>query len=143
MTDAEFFEIVGYLASQIRGTKLDIETHPSRRESLEAQYITITGEVLHEDNINYYVWDEDTNKWGAELRIYFNGNLTTMPTTLGDLRRTSIPSDKYENRVNKNALIWRLIACGFRVGNGQNDSLIRSYVPEEYMQDFENGFNIT
>jgi len=142
MTDNEFFEILGYLASPLRNTKLDIETHPRRRRTLESQYELLTGDQLQEDNVNYYIWDHTTNKWGAELRIYFNGNLTTMPTILSDFRRTSRPGNGYDNRINRNDLIWELITCGFRVGNGQNDSLIRSDVPEEYMEVFENGFNI-
>lgn len=36
MTEAELFGIVGYLASQIRSTKLDIETHPNKSENFEA-----------------------------------------------------------------------------------------------------------
>ncbi len=143
MTGNEFFEILGYLASPLRNTKLDIETHPRRRLTLEPQYELLTGDQLQEDNVNYYVWDEDANKWGAELRIYYNGNLTIMPTILSDLRRTARPGDGYENRINSKDLVWKLITYGFRVGNGQDESLVRSYVPEGYMEVFENGFNIT
>lgn len=142
MTDTEFFEIVGYLTSQIRGTKLDIETHPSRRESLEEQYNAITGEILQEDNINYYVWDEETNKWGAELRIYFNGNLETMPVQLAEIRVSYRPGSGYNNRVNNNDFVWRLIEYGFRARNEQDHIQIREYVPNQFMADFEDGLGI-
>ena len=142
MTEAEFFGIVGYLASQIRSTKLDIETHPNGRENLESRYNTLAGEILQEDNINYYVWDEDTNKWGAELRIYFNGNLETMPAQLASMRVSSRPRSGHNNRVNNNDFIWRLIEYGFKASDEQDYVQIRIHIPNEFIVDFENGFNI-
>lgn len=142
MTENEFFEILGYLASPTRNVKLDIETHPRKRESIESKYLELTGEELQEDNVNYYVWEEDTNKWGGELRIYFNGDLEYMPIYLRNIRVTSRPGYGYENRINNKDLVWDLIEYGFRIGNGQNHGPIRSHVPEGFMSDFEDGFNI-
>lgn len=143
MTENEFFEILGYLSSPHRNTKLDIETHPRRRASLEQQYQLLTGDELQEDNANFYIWDEDVNKWGAELRIYFSGNIAVMPTHLSNLRVNSRPDDGYGNRINNKDLVWDLISHGFRVSNGQDETLIRSHVPDIFIDDFENGFNIT
>lgn len=66
----DFFTILGYLASDERATKLDIETHPNQQQILEQRYGRLTGMRLVQDDINYYVWSEDANKWGSELRIY-------------------------------------------------------------------------
>lgn len=142
MTQNEFFEIIGYLTSPVRNTKLDVETHPRTRQKFENNYFQRTGEVPIEDNVNYYIWDETTDKWGSEMRLYFNGNLSTMPTLLREIRVSSRPSSGYDHRVNNNEFVWRLIDHGFLLGNGQNTTRIRERVPEEHQSDFESGFNI-
>lgn len=142
MTQNEFFEIVGYLTSPVRNTKLDVETHPRTRQKFENNYFQRTGEVPIEDNVNYYIWDETTDKWGSEMRLYFNGNLSTMPTLLREIRVSSRPGSGYDHRVNNNEFVWRLIDHGFLLGNGQNTTRIRARVPEEHQSDFESGFNI-
>lgn len=142
MNENEFFMILGYLASPQRATKLDIETHPRRRQSLEHRYSQATGQVPVVDNSNYYVWEPSTNKWGAELRIYFNGNLSTMPSALQEMRVASRPGFGYEHRINNNDFIWDLIDYGFLLGDGQNLNRISDQVPEELRSDFEDGLGI-
>lgn len=142
MNEDEFFMILGYLASPQRATKLDIETHPRRRQSLERRYSQATGQVPVVDNSNYYVWEPGANKWGAELRIYFNGNLSTMPSALQEMRVSSRPGFGYEHRINNNDFIWDLIDYGFLLGDGQNLNRISDQVPEEFRSDFEDGLGI-
>lgn len=143
MTENEFFEILGYLSSPSRNTKLYIETHPRRRATLEEQYQSLTGDELEEDNINYFILQGEADKRGAELRIYFNGDIATIPTHLSDIRVGSRPGDGYQNRINNNSFVFRLIEHGFRVGNGQDYALISPLVPEDFITEFENGFSIT
>lgn len=142
MTENEFFRILGYLSSPKRATKLDIETHPRRRQSLERRYSQATGQIPVVDNANYYVWEPSTNKWGAELRIYFNGNRSTMPAALQEIRVAPRPGFGYEHRVNNNDFVWDLIDYGFLLGDRQNFNRIRDQVPEEFRSDFEDGFGI-
>jgi len=142
MTQTEFFQILGYLSSPKRSTKLDIETHPRRRQSLEHRYSHATGQTIDVGNPNYYVWEPSTNKWGSELRIYFNGDLSYMPAALQDIRVDPRPGFGYEHRVNNNNFVWDLIDYGFLLGDSQDIDRIRNLVPDENQSNFEEGSSI-
>jgi hypothetical protein len=141
MTGAEFFEILGYLSSPVRNTKLDVETHPRGRNSFESRYEQLAGVQPQEDNHNYYVWDQDTNKWGTELRIYFNGT-DHIPVALAEMIVSARPGFGYNSRVNNNHFIWRLIECGFLLQDGQDLNRVRQFIPDNYRNAFEDGYNL-
>lgn len=138
----DFFLILGYLASPTRQTKLDIETHPRRQPNLEREYFDLTGNNLVPDDGNYYVWDEDANKWGSELRISFRKN-DNIPQSLKAMVRTARFSSGYHNaRINQNKFVWALIKYGFRTNDSQNESLIKSKIPPIRIDEFNTGFNL-
>jgi hypothetical protein len=138
----DFFLILGYLASIERRTKLDIETHPERRQRLEQKYYRLTGATLFPDNVNYYVWLPDVNKWGSELRIYFCKN-DSIPQALNAMVVRPRFSANYHNaRVNSNEFVWKLIAYGFRARDTQDINLIRSNIPQNRMAEFNAGTNL-
>jgi len=141
MTDSEFFEILGYLTSPERNTKLDAETHPRSQNSFEERYVQLTGIQPTEDNHNYYVWDQNTNKWGIELRIYFNGS-DHIPALLTEMTVSARPGFGYNMRVNNNDFIWRLIEYGFSLRDDQNSNRVRQLVHSDYINAFENGYNL-
>ena len=58
------------------------------------------------------------------------------------LGQTPRPGSGYNNRVNNNDFVWRLIEYGFRARNEQDRIQIREYVPNQFMADFENGLGI-
>lgn len=135
---AAFFESLGYLASDKRMTKLDVELPYSSQIEFEKKYLSQTNVVPKPDNINYYVLHSDANKWGIELRIYFvsNGNL---PSSLKKRRVSARPGGSYNSRINDNEFIWELIKYGFRLSNVQDVSFIESKVLETYKGDFKKG----
>lgn len=138
----DFFLILGYLTAIERRTKLDIETHPNRQPNLEREYRNLTGTNLVEDNVNYYVWAPNTNKWGSELRIYFRKN-ANIPSSLDAMVVTPRFAGNYHNaRINGNNFVWKLIKYGFRASNTQDANLIRSKIPQNHMTDFDNGLNL-
>lgn len=138
----DLFIVLGYLAAHIRRTKLDIETHPDKREWVENQYMNYAQEPLIMDNVNFYVWEPSVNKWGSELRIYFNSN-GNMP---GDLRDMIVSprfvDDNYNARINNNEFVWLLIKYGFRASNLQDVNRIRNRIPQDNTDEFNRGFNL-
>lgn len=139
---SDFFRILGYLASDRRNAKIDVETHPNSRGSVERDYFSRTGEELVEDDVNYFVWEQSANKWGAELRIYFKSN-PDMPSELLHMVRAGRPGSSTHNaRVNNSEFVWSLIKYGFRASDFQDESIIRSKVPSQFLQDYEDGLDL-
>ena len=142
MTLNEFFEILGYLASPSRNTKLDVETHPRSQQPFESKYSNLAKINPIPDHHNYYVWDHNTNKWGSEMRIYFNGNRGNIPQELFNISVSPRPGFCYDFRVNINKFIWKLIEYWFLLGDTQNGARIRQRVLQQYLTDFTRGLAI-
>jgi hypothetical protein len=138
----DFFRILGYLASNSRHTKLDIETIPQFQNSVEKEYENLTGMKLLQDDHNYYVWPAGTNKWAPELRIYFIKNDSIPPSLSTIVRSARFESGEYNARINNNEFVWKLIKYGFRIGDTQDTSLIESKVPSIKLNDFKNGLKL-
>jgi hypothetical protein len=137
-SQADFFVVLGYLASNERQTKLDIETHPNQQVRIEYRYHTLTGISLV-PSANYYVWSADANKWGSELRIYFHMN-DNIPQQLNRLVVSSRFQNSYHNaRINDNDFVWKLIEYGFRVEDNQDVSRIATRIPNHRQADFRRG----
>jgi len=135
------FMSVGYLASNERQTKLDAELPKNSQSNFETKYREITGITLKPDNLNYFLWDRDANKWGVELRIYFISN-DNLPSNLKRSVVTARPGSKYNSRVNDNNLIWDLIKYGYRLSDRQKIDLITSKIPITYKEDFQKGLEL-
>jgi len=136
-----FYISVGYLASNERQTKIDVELPRKSASNFEKQYQEITGVLPIPDNINYYILDHTANKWGVEMRIYFNSN-KNIPSYLARLVVDSRPSSGYNSRINNNKLVWKLIRHGFRLSNKQDMKLISSKIPKAYWEDFQYGLSL-
>ncbi len=138
----DFYVVLGYLTSPVRITKLDIETRPNGRTKVESQYLYLSGEPLVEDDVNYYVWGSHVNKWGSELRVYFNKN-SNIPQDLDNITVTPrFPGHKYNARVNGNEFVWSLIKYGFKAKDNQDENLIRTKVPPSRISQFDQGYKL-
>ena len=135
---------MGYLARLKRVCKLDAELHSKSQRGFENRYSLITGAVPSASvyNINYYILHRGADKWGVELRIYFNASASNIPCSIQNMIRASRPGQARNSRINNNRLIWCLIKHGFRLGDRQTVSLIRQFVPPQYSPDFQRGYNI-
>jgi len=142
MDDHEFFEVLGYLTNPNKQCKLDAEMHPNARDGFESRYTRLTGIVPQPDNRNYYIWSEDANKWGVELRVYFCANSNNIPLAIRGMVVTSRPGTIYNQRINNNDLIWRFIDYGFLLGDTQVEDRIRNRVPDQFLDDFNSGYQI-
>jgi hypothetical protein len=149
MTDQEFYLSVGYLSSSQRETNIEVEMPASRQLTFVPQYAGWTNNYplpSRTDTAPYYVWKEGTNKYGLESRVYFVSNLN-MPDSLKELlepRKTqNRPGyENWERRISQNKYIIRLFETGFILGPTQDAVRIRNLVPEEFLNDFETGFNL-
>jgi len=141
MNSHELFEVIGYLCNPIRQCKLDAEMRPIHQEDFENRYRQLSGNNPNNSNQNYYILDQDANKWGPELRIYFIRQ-ENVPEQIAWNIRTSRPGDIYNVRINNNELFWNLIQYGFLLSDSQNEQRIRNRIPTDNLDDFERRFQI-
>lgn len=98
---------------------LEAEVAPASQTNFEERYKTITGIQVKPSNPPSYQ-DQD-NKWGAELRGYFNDDnfykfLKEKENISVEFPRNGYKSGKYKYRFNNNNLWWELVQIGFRLG---------------------------
>lgn len=112
-------EIIEYLSNPDKEVFIEAELHPRRRNSFEKEYQDFTGlSVPTVSNISpYYVWGEETNKWGLELRLYFMSD----ENILEELENICVNNsrhgyEKYDKRINNNDFIYDLFKNGFILG---------------------------
>jgi hypothetical protein len=149
MTDQEFYFSVGYLSSPQRETNIEVEMPVGRQRTFIPQYAGWTNNYplpSRTDTAPYYVWKEGTNKYGLESRAYFVSN-SSMPDCLEELlepRKTqNRPGyENWERRISQNDYIIPLLEAGFILGPSQDAARIRNLVPEEFLDDFDAGFNL-
>ena len=137
----DFFIVLGYLSSPIRNTKLDIETALSTQASVQSKYLILSGNQLNLGK-NFYQWPSGTNKWGSELRIYFNSN-SNIPLSLKSMVvRPRYNPGNYNARVNNNGFVWDLIEYGFTASDSQSVMRISSRVPQSRLNEFNAGLKL-
>ena len=142
MSQNEFFETLGYLSSPQRSCKLDAEMHSKAQREFESMYSRLTGVTPIVDNHNYYILHEGADKWGVELRIYFDAEERNIPSIIRNMVRSSRPGEPRTSRINDNSLIWKLIEYGFLLNDNQDVDRVRGRVPIEFVPDFERGFSL-
>jgi len=119
---------LGYLAAN---AKLWGEMNHIYDEPFKEEYFNMTG-----DEAKTHTYDD---KWGIELRMSFD---EPAPSIMANL---SFPSDinfchgRDKITINNCRLFWRLIDCGFRIGNYQNSNAIMEKIPEAMRIPFKQG----
>ena len=101
------------------GPLLEAEVAPAVHTQFQNQYTAATGQLVVPGNPEYY--QDQPNKWGAELRVYFNGATIAESLQADDIhvehRPTGYRSGEYEYRFNDNDLWWELVEKhGLRLG---------------------------
>jgi|GEM_PF-2845054 len=136
MDHEEFFQVLGYLTNPIRRCKLDAEMHELSCNRFERRYEDNAGELPDSSNPHYIILHQEADKWGIELRIYFDAN-EEPHRAIKDLLREPSPGSDRRWRINNNDLIWDLIYYGFRLAESQNEQLVRGLVENEEPQNIE------
>lgn len=107
------------MAISYNGFLLQAEVAPSRQPAFEARYQAATGDAVSPGHPQDYQSQE--NKWGAELRVYFN-DPAILPTLNSkgipyEARRDGYLSGSYMYRANNNDWWWELVEQnGLRLG---------------------------
>ena len=93
------------------GMHLEAEVAANGLDRFEARYLAATGIDVSPGREPFY--QEQNNKWGAELRIYFNdSNLASQLKAVGlnvEHRNAGYLTDKYKFRVSDNDLWWEFV----------------------------------
>ena len=93
------------------GMLLEAEVAPNVFNQFEARYRAATGQNISPGTTPHY--QEQTNKWGAELRVYFNDSAVASTFRSAgfnvEVRSTGYLSGEYRFRVNNSDLWWKLV----------------------------------
>jgi len=107
----------------------------------EHEYYELLGFLAKSDRTSSLVLEhnEEQGAWGSEGRIqFFIDNLPFSANLL-----TTAGTGNIKSRVNCNEFIDNLINNHyFIIGFEQNVDRIRTTIPTEYIQDFDNGINL-
>lgn len=101
------------------GVLLQAEVAPGQQREFEHHYQAVTGVAVTPGNPSHY--QSQPNKWGSELRVYFNDkSLVSNIESLGvnvEGPRNGYMSNQYSFRFNDNDLWWALVEHhGLRLG---------------------------
>ncbi|MGY0561104.1 hypothetical protein ACW7G2_10360 [Luteimonas sp. A277] len=95
---------------------LEAEVKPESKAQFEAEYHALTGQMPTEGAH----FQPQPNKWGAELRVYFNCevDLSDEFADLGiSVEEGARPyRSRWRYRINNNEFFWALVTAGYRLG---------------------------
>lgn len=112
--------IVNYLVNPAANTEIHAELPARHRTKFEEEYAAATNNSpLPNDNNqrSYYIWPDEANKYGRELRIYFTP-VPPVPQPVQDLftDHGKWYARKNHYRINHSKLVMQLFECGFVLG---------------------------
>lgn len=107
------------MASAYYGSLLQAEVAPGAQFDFERRYARATGQSVVPGNPPDY--QDQSNKWGSELRVYFNNPALAASLTASGVHvergRAGYLSGSYAYRANNNELWWDLVEnSGLRLG---------------------------
>ena len=109
MTDEQFYQAFGSI-------RLEAEVPPKSQAGFEKKYSDITGSWPPAGP----EYQSQSNKWGVEARIYFNGTVDLLDE-LADrgfqVTENATYRKEYAHRINNVDLFWDLVDAGFRLGD--------------------------
>lgn len=93
------------------GFLLEAEVAPKGHAEFEARYSAATKRIVSPGSPIHY--QNQSNKWGAELRVYFNNDDVAATLRKAGLHvehpRLGYKSGDYKYRANDNELWWELV----------------------------------
>jgi len=114
-----------------------------RFNSAEEYYETL-GFLAKSDGSTSLVWENNENQgaWGSEGRIHCHHSINRFPAPLSR-KFTAGNGTSILNRINCNEFIQHIVNFhSFNMGHVQNITNIRITVPNQYLVDFDRGFNL-
>lgn len=102
---------MAYTITSVSGLYLEAEVAPQGQPAFEARYKTATGKIISPGSPDEY--QNQNNKWGAELRVYFNSSALKAQFQADGLtvedHNTGYKSGEFGHRVNNNDFWWHLV----------------------------------
>lgn len=90
---------------------LEAEVAPNSQKRFEARYLKATATKISPGSPQFY--QTQSNKWGAELRVYFNDPGMAISLSARGLHvessRNGYRSGEYAYRINDNKFWWDLV----------------------------------
>ena len=107
------------MATKKIGLLLEAEVAPSAKARFEKRYLAAAGIAVSPGTPEHY--QSQINKWGAELRVYFNGPAMATALKASGVHvegpRRGYKSGEYRYRFNDSKLWWKLVEDqGLRLG---------------------------
>lgn len=98
---------------------LEAEVVPRGQPQFEKRYKRATRRIVSPGKPKFYMSQD--NKWGTELRVYFNNPLLACLLKKRGIHvestRRGYKAGEYLYRINSNKLWWELVEdCGLRLG---------------------------
>lgn len=119
-------------------TSFGTNTPPQIQFTSESQYYETLGYLAKSDGTSSIHWEHNENQgaWGSEGRIHF---YVSNPSIPGFFKFTA-GRGKVVNRTNCNEFIENIVTNhNFIMGGIQNIATIRTTVPTQFINNFNNG----
>ena len=117
--------------------------HPRKEAAFRNEYFELTGEPLLLDGKShpFYIWGDDVNKYGIQLRVYFRGDNDSTPDELG---KVPVRPGRTAGtlRINSGKFVRALFEAGFLLGKTTEPVNIKANVPRRFIRNFNRGFNM-
>jgi len=131
--DINFFKTAGYIASC---GFIGVDVDEKNFEKFNEDYKIIIGKQPIEGTGYWKIRNDRKGNSGTTFEI-------TYPYSIG-IGFTGIKTHRINNkeRINNQALGWKLVKLGFELGKQQNISKILLNVPSQYIEDFKSGYTL-
>ncbi|MDR0972297.1 MAG: hypothetical protein LBM25_07935 [Bacteroidales bacterium] len=92
------------------------------------------------------MWPPIRDKWSVEMRAYFISNDNIPQSLLNILEPSRIQTrpgyENWQRRISTKDNISPLLRVGFVLGTPQDESRIRALIPDQFVNDFNHGYNL-
>lgn len=114
----DFLDFLDFLRNYNQEIFIDVEGKQDKIQKFITKYNKSYATNVTVDDDGICLLSDTVDKWGLELRIYFN-NTTGIPAywNAKKYKNKGYLSDKFTYRLDDNKLIWFLFDNGYRVGD--------------------------